>query len=129
MSENSTLKINVDTTVPRRIPLLWPKPDTRVPEAHRPKPQLDGFVDCEYQYFSNDELEAQDAAIEAGELDRIDRFHMLVPVINGLPLKDGQSPREFLDTFKYGAVIRAAINADYFEFIGEGRRGNSGKRR
>ena len=128
MSE-STIKINVEALIPRRIQFCFPKPDTRVPESQRPKPALEGYVDCEYQYFSQEELERQDAEIEAGDLDRTDRFHMLVPMIKGLPLKDGQSERDFLNTFKFGAVIRAAISADYFEYIQEGRKGNSGKRR
>lgn len=130
MSEsNSTIKINVEALIPRRIHFCFPKPDTRIPEAQRPKPALEGYVDCEYRYFSQEELERQDGDIEAGDLDRIDRLHMLVPVIKGLPLADGQTAREFLNTFQYGAVIRAAINADYFEYIQEGRKGNSSKRR
>lgn len=126
---DTTIRINTEAAITRRVAFCWPKPDTRIPEAQRPKPRIEGYVDCEYKYFSQAELEKQDADIAAGDLDANDRFHMLVPVIKGLPLKEGQSVREWMSEFEHGAVIQSAISEDYFEHIREGRRGNSAKRR
>jgi len=123
------ITINTEAPITQRVDFCWPKPDTRIPQAQRPKPRLEGFVTCEFRYFSQDELEAQDAAIEAGEMDSTDRFHMLVPKIEGLPLAEGQSAREWLDSSEFGTVIQAAISAAYFETIRDGRRGNSARRR
>lgn len=125
----ATIKINTEGKIDRRVDFCWPKPDTRIPEAQRPKPRLEGYVECEYRYFSHEELDEQDQKIADGELDINERFHMLVPVIKGLPLKEGQTAREWLDTFEHGVVIRNAVTEDYFEFVTAGRLGNSKKRR
>lgn len=126
---NATLKLNVKDTIDSRVAFCWPKPDTRIPEAQRPTPEIEGFVDCEYTYFSEADLEKQDAQVENGDLDAAERFHMLVPVVKGLPLDDGETAADWLKKFKYGSVIRLAILEDYYTKIREGRRGNSGKSR
>jgi hypothetical protein len=125
----STLRINTETLIPRRIHIVYPKPDTRIPEAQRPKPALEGYIDCEYRYYSQEEVNRQDRDIEEGDLDSDDRLRMAVPIIRGLPLNDGEDAVKFLSRFQYGLQIRAAIWEDYLRYISEGRQGNSQKRR
>lgn len=124
-----SLRINERATIERRVTLLWPKPDTRIPEAQRPKPVLDGHVDCDYVYHSQEDAERLDAQVEAGDLTHQERFERLVTDIRGLPIADGESPHNWLNNNKYGAVVRTAIWEDYLLFLGEGRQGNSKKRR
>lgn len=124
-----SLRINDRSTIERRVHLLWPKPDTRVPEAQRPKPVIDGYVDCDYVYHSQEDAERLDAQVEAGDLSIAERFERLVTDIRGLPLQEGETAHQWLGANKYGAVVRAAIWEDYVGFLNEGRQGNSKKRR
>ena len=128
MSE-STLVINAISTVSRRVDFSWPKPDTRIPEANRPKPIIAGFVNCGYVYHSQEELEKLDEEVESGEITSAERFEKLVPEISGLPLENGETAHQWLDRHQYGNVVRNAIYEDYWLYTGEARRGNSKKRR
>lgn len=121
--------VNEVNSVPRTVHVCWPKPDTRIPEAQRPKPVLQGKLDCEFAYYSTEDSEVLDAQVEAGELSEMERFERLVPSIKGLPLAEGETPYQWMNRHKYGGVVRAAIYQDWLLFQGEGRSGNSGKRR
>lgn len=121
--------VNEVASVPRTVNLCWPKPDTRIPEAQRPKPVLEGKLECEFAYFSTEESEQMDAKVEAGEMTELERFEKLVPSIKGLPLESGETPYQWMHRHKYGGVVRAAIYQDWLIFQSEGRAGNSGKRR
>lgn len=124
-----TLTIHETNSELRRVDFCWPKPDTRIPAAQRRKPTIEGYVECEFIYFPQDELERDDELAEAGELTWNERIEKMVPVINGLPLENGETAHEFLARHKYGAVIRTAILEEYWLFVGEGRKGNSRRRR
>lgn len=124
-----SLKINERDTVSRRVDLLWPKPDTRVPEHQRQKPVLEGHVDCEYVYMSQDDAEELDAKVESGEMTHAERFQKIVVEIRGLPTAPDQSAHDWIDNHKYGSVVRSAIWQDYLAHLGEGRQGNSKRRR
>lgn len=128
MSE-STLVINEISTISRRVDFCWPKPDTRIPEAKRPKPRIEGYADCGFVYHSQKELEKLDDQVEAGEISTAERFEKLVPEISGLPLENGETAHQWLDRHEYGNVVRNAIYEDYWLYTGEARRGNSKKRR
>lgn len=124
-----SLKINERASVARTVALLWPKPDTRVPEAKREKPILDGTVECDFVYLDKKAAEAVDEQVESGEITHQERFAQLVPDIRGLPLETGQTAHEWLETHRYGAIVRNAIWEDYVAGMSEGRLGNSKKRR
>lgn len=123
------LQINSVESVPKSVTLLWPKPDTRIPAAKRPKPVLEGALDCEFVYHAQDDIDLLDGMVEAGEMTVAERFAKLVPVINGLPVDSGETAHQWLERHQYGAVVRAAIFEEYWTFVGEGRQGNSAKRR
>ncbi len=125
------ITINPVQSVPKSVQLCWPKPDTRVPEAQRQKPIIEGTVDCEFVYHSQEQLEAIDAQVEDGAITAIERFRKLVPTITGLPIQPGepQDPHVWLDQHQYGVVISNAIFQDYWLFLADDRRGNSKKRR
>lgn len=125
----SSLKINDVDTVDRRVNFCWPKADTRVPESQRKKPVIEGHVDCKFAYHSQSDAERLDADVEAGDLSSNERFELLVPEINGLPVTEGERPHDWLSKHRYGGVIRQAIWEDYLTFMAEGRQGNSKKRR
>ena len=124
-----SITINVTDFIPKRVNFCWPKPDTRLPASQRPKPNIEGFVECEFIYHSQETLENFDGQVEAGEMTTSERFEKLVPTIKGLPLENGETAHQWIDRHEYGAVIRAAIFEDYWVFVGEGRQGNSAKRR
>lgn len=123
------LKVNEVETVERPVSLLWPKPDTRVPVAQRKPVILDGTVTCDFALYSQEEAQELDAQVESGDLTIAERFERLVPDIRGLPLAEGQTAHQWLMQHKYGAVVRNAIWEEYTQFLGEGRQGNSKKRR
>lgn len=123
------LKVNAVETITRPVTLLWPKPDTRIPVAQRAPVVLDGTVDCKFVLHSQDDAEKLDAQVEAGEITSAERFALLVPDIQGLPLEPGQTPHQWLAQHQYGAVVRNAIWEDYSASLAEGRQGNSKKRR
>ena len=126
-----SLVINKIESIPKTVSITWPKPDTRIPQAQRPTPIIDGKLECEFAYHSQQDLEEIDAKVEDGEISAMDRFRKIVPAIKGLPIADGEptDPHEWLDQAKYGAVITNAIMTDYWAFLAEDRRGNSKKRR
>lgn len=126
-----SLIINKIASVPKVVDICWPKPDTRVPEARREKPVIEGTLDCEFVYHSQQQLEELDAQVENGEITVIDRFRKLAPVIKGLPIApdEPQDPHVWLDQAQYGVVISNAIMQDYWLFAAEERRGNSKRRR
>jgi hypothetical protein len=117
----STLKINETPTAPLKVNFCWPKPPA--------KPNIEGFVDCEVVVLDQEALEALDAQVESGEISIPERFERLVPVINGLPTAEGQSAHDWIESHRYGSIVRAAIFDGYLEMAGSARAKNSSRRR
>jgi len=90
---------------------------------------LEGHVDCEYVYMSQDDAEELDAKVESGEMTHAERFQKIVVEVRGLPTAPDQSAHDWIDNHKYGSVVRSAIWQDYLAHLGEGRQGNSKRRR
>lgn len=115
------LKVNETATVPLKVQFCWPKPPAT--------PNLSGFVDCEVVVLETEELEKLDAQVESGDMSVQERFERLVPVINGLPLSEGQTAHEWIESHKYGPIVRAAIFDGYMDLAGSARAKNSVRRR
>lgn len=124
-----SLKVTERETITRTVTLLWPKPDTRVPEAQREPIILDGTLDCDFVCQSQVDAEKLDKQVEDGVLSHNERFAKICVDIRGLPLETGQTAHQWMDQSKYGAVVRAAIWEDYLASLGDARQGNSKKRR
>lgn len=126
---NPTLVITPVSTIRRRVEFCWPPVDTSLPKDQRPAPILTGFVDCEYIYHGQDELERLDECVASGEMSLAERFERMVPRVHGLPLENGETEHQWLNRHEYGVAVRNAITEDYWLATGNGRRGNSKQRR
>lgn len=124
-----SLVINTVSAQKRTVNLCWPKPDTRIPESQRPTPALKGKVECEFAYFSAEQSDLMDAAVECGDMTTAERFQKLVPSIKGLPLEGDETPYRWLERHEFGSIVQGAIYQEWLIFQGEAREGNSGKRR